>query len=57
MKRLLIISMLLMSLSACEGDDDDCVQNVTGCDSDQYSCPASSRCYSTKGACSSSGDC
>ncbi len=59
MKRLLMISMILFSLTGCAGSDDhhNCTQNVSGCDSDKYSCPASSKCYETHDACRASGDC
>jgi hypothetical protein len=37
--------------------DPDCVTNVSGCESYQYSCPGSDRCYESHYGCTIDGQC
>lgn len=55
--RTILVGFVLLGLSACGGDDDDCERNIAGCDADDYSCPESLFCYDTKSGCEASGDC
>lgn len=46
-----------LGLAACNITDDDCDDNVAGCDDGMWSCEESDTCYGSKGACEDSGDC
>ena len=55
--RAILIGCMLLGLSACSDDDDDCETEIAGCDADDYSCPESLFCYETRSGCEASGDC
>jgi hypothetical protein len=53
---LVLVLAIAVFLIGCD-DDDNCDTDISGCDSDFYSCPAADNCYYTESACSSSGEC
>lgn len=57
---LVFLSFVFFVISGCGGNDTpshSCTQNVSGCPSDYYSCPAAAMCYTTEEGCAQSGEC
>ena len=53
-------ALLIAGLAACGESPDvvsDCVLDVAGCTTGQYSCPEADNCYGSERLCRDSGEC